>query len=165
MPWRTLTTADVIVEFTPSEQATLKNISGLADNLTPILADTIGEFLGAMGAADYAIAADGSVPDQFRRHIIARARWGWLAAYPALEVLRTDARKEAAQKAEAILEKIAQRQVGAIEAPVPATTATGNWNSENRLIMRTHPIPPASTQFTPGTTQQPYANPDAPADQ
>jgi hypothetical protein len=37
----------------------------------------------------------------------------------------------------------------------------GHWNSEPKLIMRTHPVPPPSAQFPPGTA---YANPDAPAD-
>lgn len=37
----------------------------------------------------------------------------------------------------------------------------GNWNSEPKLIMRTHPVPPPTTQFPPGSD---YANPDAPAD-
>ena len=37
----------------------------------------------------------------------------------------------------------------------------GNWDSEPKLIMRTHPVPPPTTQFPPGSG---YANPDAPAD-
>ena len=163
MPWRTLTDADVLAEFTPAEQTTLRNIQGATDALPRILGDTAGEFIGAMNAAGYATNNDGSVPDQLRRHIIARARWGWLIAFPALKALQTAERKAAADAAEKVLEAVAKRQAGALEPPGGAQAA-GNWNSENRLIPRTHPVPPASQQASPNITQPPYANPNAPQD-
>jgi hypothetical protein len=38
----------------------------------------------------------------------------------------------------------------------------GTWNSENKIVMRTHPTPTPARQFPPLTGN--YANPDAPAD-
>ena len=63
------------------------------------------------------------------------------------------------------LKELTQRRI-LVEPPEnPDTSATpqnrGNWNSESKLIMRTHPVPPPATQFPPGPD---YANPDAPAD-
>jgi len=37
----------------------------------------------------------------------------------------------------------------------------GNWNSEPKLIMRTHPVPLPSEQLPPGGG---YANPQGPTD-
>ena len=63
------------------------------------------------------------------------------------------------------LQDLAKRQIR-VEPPdsVDATATPenrGTWNSEPKLIMRTHPVPPPSTQFPPGSD---YANPDAPTD-
>lgn len=41
----------------------------------------------------------------------------------------------------------------------------GNWNSENRLIMRTHPVPVPSSQCGQSSSSSDYANPDGPTDQ
>lgn len=164
MPWRAITTAQVLAEFTPAESALLANIQGADSALQQILSDTAAEFVGAMSAAAYSVATDGSVPDQLRRHVIARARWGWLIAFPQLKALQTDGRKAAADAAEKMLEKIAERKAGAIEDPAGTGNSNQNWNSENRIILRTHPAPPASLQSPPQTGGAPYANPNAPAD-
>lgn len=62
------------------------------------------------------------------------------------------------------LNRIADRKI-LIEAPDTADTTTlppnlGSWNSERKLIGRTHPVPAPGVQYPPGG----YANPDAPAD-
>ena len=83
-----------------------------------------------------------------------------------LKSMATPQRKELADKAEAALEKMASRTFGAIEPPAAPTGNLGNWNSENRLVMRTHPIPPMQTQVsTAPPNTPPYANPAAPGDQ
>lgn len=162
MPWRTVSAADVLKEFTSIERATIEGVQGDNKSLDAILADTVAEFVGAMNAANYATVADGSVPDQLRRHIIARARWGFLTSLPGLkdDPMLSEARKKAAETAESILLKVNTREFGNIEAPVASTAKQGNWNSEPRLVMRTHPIPPPASQSQPST----YANPDAPGD-
>jgi len=159
MPWRKITTNDC--KFTPAELATLNNIQGGADGLAKRLADVVGEFIGSMNAAGYPTVADGRVPDQLRGHILARTQWLFLTDFPALKSMQTDGRKKAAEDAEKLLEKIAQREAGAIESPFPPAAKTGNWNSEPRLVMRTHPIPNPSQQTGTGDK---YANPDAPGD-
>ncbi|MDE2098229.1 MAG: hypothetical protein KGL39_13320 [Patescibacteria group bacterium] len=164
MAWRPITTTQVLAEFTPQETAALNAIQGVATALNQILTDTVGEFVGAMNAAGYAVNTDGTIPDQLRRQVIARARWGWLISFPQLKSLQTDGRKKAADDAAAMLEKVAARQAGALEDPSGTVPSNANWNSENRLILRTHPAPPASSQAPPQTGGAPYANPAAPAD-
>jgi hypothetical protein len=136
------------------------------------LTGTLGSFLrylqtatpaayGALNAAGYPTLADGSVPDQLRGHILARTTWLFLADFAALKSMATENRKIQADKAEAMLEKIAERKAGAIESPGAAAGPTGNWNSEPRLVMRTHPIPSPAQQTGTGGK---YANPNAPGD-
>lgn len=157
MAWRKLSNADC--KFTPSELQRLNNIQGGNDGLAKRLQDVIGEFIGAMTAAKYDFVTDGSVPDQLRGHILARTTVLFLDDFAELKAMKTDSRVKAGDKAEEVLEKIAQRQFGAIESPLPPPDKQGNWNSEPRLVMRTHPIPPASQQSTGN-----YANTEAPAD-
>jgi hypothetical protein len=63
------------------------------------------------------------------------------------------------------LKELTQRRIRIEPPDNPDTTVTpqnrGNWNSESKLIMRTHPVPPPTTQFPPASD---YANPEAPAD-
>ena len=162
MPWRTITADDC--KFTPAEMAVLQNIQGGTDGLQTRLDDTVGEFIGALNAAGYPTVADGSVPDQLRGHILSRTQWQFLADFPMLKSMLTDARKDSAKAADDMLSAIMQRKAGAMEAPAGTVSSAGNWNSENRLILRTHPAPPASRQFSPGQNAAPYANPDGPDD-
>lgn len=48
--------------------------------------------------------------------------------------------------------------------PTLAPQNRGNWNAENKLIMRTHPTPDPISQYGPGSSSD-YANPDGPSDQ
>jgi hypothetical protein len=163
MPWRPIATADVLSEFTQAEQAQLQNIQGTTSALANILADVVKSYVGAMSAAGYATIASGNIPDQLREHVTARARWRWLNAFPTLKQMQTDGRKAANEEAVEALRLIQQRKFGAIEDPAGTVSSAANWNSENKIILRTHPTPPASTQFPPQTAP-PYANPAGPAD-
>lgn len=67
------------------------------------------------------------------------------------------------------LKRLADHKI-LVEAPddTDATDATltpqnlGTWNSENKIVGRTHPVPTPGRQLTPRDGQ--YANPDAPED-
>ena len=166
MAWRALVTADVLNEFTKMEQSQLNNIQGSTSALSTILADTIAAFIGAMSAAAYDTNATvGTIPDQLREYVIARARWRWLVSFPQMKVLQTPERKQSNDDAVKAIQMIQQRTFGAIESPNGTTPSSANWNSENRIVMRTHPVPPPSVQYqdTP-PIDEPYANPNAPGD-
>src|SRR5258708_39661441 len=50
-----------------------------------------------------------------------------------------------------------------VEPPIAEINPrTGNWNSENKILMRTHPVPRPATQFTPQINT--YANPTSTGD-
>ncbi len=78
--------------------------------------------------------------------------------------LSADQRKSGELDA-ADLQELSQRKIR-VEAPDnldpdAAPPNRGNWNSEPKLIMRTHPVPPPAQQLPPGND---YANPQGPAD-
>jgi len=164
MSWRAISTDQILAEFNSTEQELLQDAQESTTALAQILADTVAEFISAMTAAQYNVNTDGTVPDYIRRHVMARARWGWLLAFPQLKQLQTDARKAAADDAVKLLEAIAQRKAGAIEDPAGTASPAANWNSRNRISLRTEPTPPVSTQMPPESTTPGYANPDAPTD-
>jgi hypothetical protein len=172
MAWEILTTEDVLSEFTLAEAAALRTLQGSGSgsglpfaNIDLIVAHAIDEVRGFIAAGGYTVdpILDNSIPVGLFEDGIALARWRVLIAVPALKQLQTQERKEAFDEALKKLMLIAAQQFS-VESPTPdANPKTGNWNSENKLIMRTHPIPRPATQFTPQINT--YANPDAPADQ
>ncbi len=153
--------------MTDAEQKMLAGIAGPnqtpAGKLAERLGDATKEFVGALNAKGYDVVTDGTVPDQLRRHVVARAVWDWLAQdFPSLKTFQTDARKIAAQTAEDTLEKILAGTYGPVESPNGTDKSTGNWNSEPKILGRMHPLPGPAIQF-PGTAKQ-YANPNAEED-
>lgn len=151
--------------MTQAEQAMLTAASGSTGKLQERLNDAIATFYSTMIGAGYPVGTSPSVPDRFRNDIMAYAVYEWLLDFPLnsqiSKLFLTDARKDAYKAAKDILDKIANLKAGAIEAPTGYAT-TGNWGSENRIIMRTHPIPPPQSQFTNVFNNQPeYANPNA----
>lgn len=159
MAWRIISTADV--RLTPQEVATLNNIAGSTAVCADILANVVREFVGAIraGYGDAAVADDGTIPDLLRLHVINRTRWLWLVEFPSMKVFQTPERSKLNDAAEKAIRELANRELNV--EPATAVTASGNWNAENKLIMRTHPVPAPGTQFQSETG---YANPDGPAD-
>jgi len=171
MSWEVLTSEDVLSEFTVAEASSIRSLQGSGSgsglpfgNIDVIVATAIDEVRGYIIAGGYPLPAspDNALPAGLFADAIAIARWRLLIATPSFKQLQTDERKEAFELALKKLALISQQQF-AIEPPTPdVNPRSGNWNAENKLIMRTHPIPTPATQFTPQTDA--YANPGAPAD-
>jgi len=165
MHWNTPTEADVLNRFTPQEQATLKNVQGAVDLIPSLLADQVAAAQGKILVGGYSVGPAGTLPDQIKPEVMALVRWELIGAFPALKVMATEIRKEAAEKASKLLDSISRHGVR-IESPTAGITpASGQWNSEAKLIMRTHPIPDPATQFQQDVGEGTgYANPTGPAD-
>ncbi|MDE2096191.1 MAG: fibronectin type III domain-containing protein [Patescibacteria group bacterium] len=163
MPWRVITAANIQGRFTATENALLQATAGSSNKLQERLTDTVGKFNGAMSAAGYAVAA-GLAPDQLRSHVMAMTVWEWLKDFPSLKVFKTAERLAAYNEAEKVYELIVQKNYGAIESPA-GPDATGNWNSQNKIIGRMHPVPPPGGQWQPNIFGEPeYANPNTVTD-
>jgi hypothetical protein len=160
MAWTTFTSDAVLDEFTERERAALDAIKGRSA-MDTLCARVVAEFRGAINAGSYALGDDGTLPDALHSHAAAVCRWRFLTSIAKAEALQTDDRKDANKRAEAILDKIAEMK-WSVEAPAGTASRSGNWNSDNKLLTRTHPVPRPAAQF-PGNSNS-YANPDAPAD-
>jgi len=171
MAWEILTTEDVLSEFTVSEAAALRQLQGSGSgsglpfaNIDLIVTHAVDEVRGFIDSGGYTLdqISDKTIPIGLFEDAIAIARWRVLIAVPSFRQLQTSERKAAFDDAMKKMFLIASRDFS-VEPPIPdLNPRTGNWNAENKLIMRTHPIPTPATQFTPQINT--YANPDGPPD-
>ena len=172
MAWKTVTVEDVLGELTAQEQAALKGIEGSGGQLPLILARVVNAARGAIRAGAYRLGEEGTTPDQLDLEIIAIARWRWLTAFPQLQRLQTRDRRDAHDQALARLDMIARQKI-AVEPPDKSGRSaprakiigpkSGQWNSENKLLNRTHPVPtPEAQRPVPEGTMPPWANPEMP---
>lgn len=168
MSWVTPTANDVLAEFTPTELAAITQLLGgePLDNTTKIsviLSNVVYEIRGFIIAGSYGVdAVATTIPSGLLNDATAIARWRFLISAPQLKQLQTDDRKALYEAAMKKMFLIADQKFS-VESPLPDTDpALAMWNSENKLLMRTHPVPRPGAQFTPQTNT--YANPDAPED-
>ncbi len=162
MSWSTPTSADVLTEFTVNEKGIIANATG-GDNGEAILARVVAEVRDAIRSGGYDLDPDSdTLPLGLHGAAIDLTRWRLLISVPGVKQLQTDARKDAADRAEKKLAAIAS----ATYAPEPPTAGTtsrgGNWGSENKIVPRTHPTPRPAGQFPADPSG--YANPVEPAD-
>jgi hypothetical protein len=161
MSWQQITIDNV--RLSAQEKAAMQAIQGSGDVGTEVLATVVGEFRGCCQAGGFPVGEEGTVADSARVHVINRARWLWLCEFPKLAALQTKDRKDLNDAAEAYFQRVAQREQN-VEPPDGAVASTGNWNSENKILMRTHPVPRPGL---PGQTnaENNYANPEGPTDE
>lgn len=118
MSWNTITSDEVLAEFTPQEQAALKNIQQAVDNLPGILARIVNQARSSILAGGGRLDALNTIPDQLRPEVIDMARWRWLVSFPTLKTLQTKERKDAADEAKKTLKEVAR---GELKVEVPGT--------------------------------------------
>jgi len=123
MAWITVTSDDILVEFNAAEKAAMDAVKG-DDALASITAKVVAEFRDAVIASGHAVGEEGTMPAGLVGHAVALARWRFLLSLPRNAALQTDARKDAARRAETILDDIAsgKRQV---ESPDGALATGG----------------------------------------
>jgi hypothetical protein len=139
MAWSTIAITDFIAEgFNESERTAVQTAAGGDDGLQEILDAAIAEFRSAIAAADVAMDVDTTtVPPNVRRHLIAISRWQLLIKFPSLKSMQTDARKEAAERAEAILKEIAKGELPVEPGEQDATITGGASGGQVRIAMTT----------------------------
>jgi hypothetical protein len=150
--WTAPSADDVLKQFTPGEVATLQKLQGNTTSLAAIFALVVAEVRDSIRSGGYAVDAESelTLPLGLHNDAILIARWRWLTSIPSAKAFQTKERADAADDALEKLGKIANQKF-AVQSPTAATGATsaGRWNSENKLIMRTHPAPRPGRQFPP----------------
>jgi uncharacterized protein RhaS with RHS repeats len=168
MSWITPTT-DQLWPDSSTELAGIVAVKG-ADDRADVLAGVVDEFRQAAAARGHPLGPDGTVPRAWQRYVTGIACWRFVSVgVPQNEGIQSAARREANDEGQQALARIAAGEI-APELPDGYTAQnprSGNWNSENKLLMRTHPVPPPSMQWQnqQDTSQPPYANPEGPADE
>jgi hypothetical protein len=161
MSWENITIDQV--GLTPQEKAAFAAIQGATERGAELLALVVNELHECCQAGNYAVGDPGTVPAIARLHVLNRTRWLWLVDFPQLRSLQTKERSALNDAAEKFFTAVSQRDQN-IPGPDGATSASGNWNSQNKILGRMHPTPrPASQSQSPNTTG--YANPDGPTDE
>jgi len=169
--WDTLTTEDVLNQFTIAEASAIRTLQGSGsgsglpfENIDAKVIRVIDEVRGYVAAGGYTVDDDPrTIPLSLFEDAIAIVRWRLLVSLPAFLQLQSEPRKLAYEHALAKLLMIAQQKFAIVPPGSGESVATaGLWNSENKILMRTHPVPRPGAQFTPQINT--YANPDAPTD-
>ena len=172
MTWAVLTTEDVLNQFTVAEASAIRSLQGSGsgsgqpfENIDAKVIHVIDEVRGYIAAGGYALDETSdprTIPLSLFEDAISIVRWRYLISVPRFQQLQTEERRLAFEEAIKKLLLIAQQKFN-IVPPTPSTLFTeGMWNSENKIIMRSHPIPRPGAQFMPQTNT--YANPSAPND-
>lgn len=166
MAWITPVDTEVL-SAQSKERASISAIKG-KDDLPQVLAEVVAEFRDAIAGRENALDADGTLPTGLAKYARDMALWIYITrGIPNNDGIQTKERADAAKKAEDVLADIRNGKI-AIEPPTGWASnepPTKNWNSENRLINRTSPVPtPAQQAPPPSPTNQPYANPNADGD-
>lgn len=146
------------------ERASIVAIKGV-DDLAAILAEVIAQFRDAIAGRENPLDDDGTIPSGLAKYARDLALWIFITrGVPENEGIQTKERNDAAKKAEEILKGIRDGDIS-VEPPTGwSTSVAKNWNSENRIVMRTHPVPPPIQQAPPPSSGRPYANPDGDGD-
>lgn len=141
MSWTTIHHDEVLQEFTPQEQLSINAVQGANIQLGKILGRVVNAWRGAI-SLNQALGAFNTIPADVREDVIAETRWRWLISLPQLKALQTKERQGLYEDALAHLKEIRGGQQVESSSDTPGVNPpTGTWNSENRLNMRTHPVP------------------------
>ena len=119
--WSSLSTQDVLNEFTTAEQVQLQNIQGGTNQLAVILDKTVRRVRSLIKAGGNMLDQSAStIPDQLAEEVIVITRWQWLSAFPGLKALKTDERRQAYADAQELLKEIASNKPERPRVELPA---------------------------------------------
>lgn len=166
--WRAITEDDVNASLTGPTGTALRQaltLEGQADPYGIVVSQVVAEVRDAIRskAGNRVHNEEGYVPESTIRHAVALIRAQLASRFAELMEVPKEW-GEAAEAATEFLDKLASgdRQVEQPPADESAAVRQGSWNSENKIIPRTHPVPAPAGQYP--SARGDYANPDAPAD-
>lgn len=164
MAWAAPQLSDVFSEIASKEISAIQIALGTNYNPDAVLDRVIAKIRDCIRSGGYDLDPDTTkIPLGLHDDAIAITRWKMLATITKVDVMQTDGRKKMHDDALQNLENI-KTQKQSVEPPTAgAIDGGGSWDSENKLIMRTHPMPRPQTQFA--QTSNDYSNPTAPTDQ
>jgi hypothetical protein len=137
------------IDLLPDELAVLQAIEGSSAILPNILTRTVNAARGSIIAGGNQLGPDGTIPDQIRQEVIDISRWAWIASFPEMGQLATEARQKLHDQARETLARIA---AGAIRVEVPAVAVVTPAPGNAAALLRRGRHPRASTMDLTATT-------------
>lgn len=107
MPWKKITDAEVLEEFTPQEQTAITAIQG-GDKLSGVVKRVTESWRGTILMGGNQLGASGTLPESVREDAVSEMRWRWLISLPSLKSLQTKARETAYDDARELKKEIRQ---------------------------------------------------------
>lgn len=131
MSWVTFTEADVLVQFSPGEQAAYDSSHG-SEKLPGVCTNVVAEIRGYL-AARTTLGASGTIPDSLLRTAAVMARYVFLNSLPVKGLLTEERVKEYERSMEYL------REISRGDVPVPVDDSGGMEvvSSTARLFTRT----------------------------
>lgn len=137
--------------------------TGSVDPVDDFIASVTAEVRNAVRAGNKLDIDETKIPHSLKRLAVRMVLYGLMER---LHLPLNDDQKKEADRDEKRLQQLYSRkeQVEAADNPDATEGAVnpGNWNSEAKIIMRTHPVALPALQYPP--TSSDYANPEGPAD-
>lgn len=159
MPWLAFTAQNVIDQLSDTEHAAVVDaLGGAVSKLDAVVSQVTAQIREDILAGDYALHANTDlIPGGLVNDAIAITRWKLLLSLPGCDHLQTDQRKE---EYKASMDKLRLIAAGKRKVEPPAgaikPSVAGNWNSENKILPRIHPVPRPGNQSQPDNA---YGNP------
>ncbi|HEY3761582.1 MAG TPA: hypothetical protein VGN23_07535 [Verrucomicrobiae bacterium] len=125
MAWNTISTSDVLNEFTAAEQAALQGIQGATTELAAVLARVVAKMRSQIKAGGNQLDMTGqTIPDGLQEEAVAVARWRWLNSFPAMAALKTKERREAYEQAAAMMKEVSSNEPNRPRTELPPIVDT-----------------------------------------
>jgi hypothetical protein len=166
MNWTTITLEDLKATGMAHVVEKAQDVStGTVDPAAEAIAQSVARVRRAVASGNPVDADPDKVPMSLKA---LTARMAMYALMERLFFPLSDDQRDSRKNDNSDLLRIADRKV-LVEAPddpmetSPVPQNLGSWNSENKLVMRTHPVPRPGVQ-RPGDAGR-YANPTAPEDE
>ena len=162
MSWQPFTADDVLALFNDSEQQAYDAAKGdgADDDLSKAVQFVMDELVAVCKGRTTDIGPAGTVPSGFKRVAIGAAVYSFLNSLPSGKSLLNEERIAANKRYEALIDGIRSGKIFIEPTDESARPPSVAWNSENKIIQRTHPVPPPSQQLPPVQPSPPYANPN-----
>jgi hypothetical protein len=133
--WSNITTADLLGQLTPVEQAVLNNIMGGIDALPVGVLRDINKIRGQIRAGGYLVDQINlvSLPDQLIPEALDYMVWDFLGTFPGLKAMKTKDRQDVYEEARKLFDQVAQGKIN-IESPLTAAAPpAAQGGSQHRI--------------------------------
>ena len=136
--WNTITTADVLAEFSAAEQSSLTG-QAASGSLDTILANVVAETRGAITVGGNPVDQTGTnIPDSIRMAVVSVTRWRWISSIPMLQDFKTKDREDLYREGVETLNAVRSGRLRTEQPDNPADLALAPPSPVNSIQTASH---------------------------